>query len=219
MTYFILYIILIFCLIYLVTKRSKESFDMENYISLEKYPELKILEDNYLVILEELNEILKNKLWTNYDELHKKDIFRKNDLKKIMLEMSKSESKVEETTKQPKWKMFGLLFNKSPIELNSIHCPKTIELLKSIPYIFNAGFSCLEPNKSTDIHSDDNNIFYRYQLPLIVPEGNTGFKVNDSIINYKINEPFIFDDCKLHQAWNYTDKIRVVLICDINRKI
>jgi len=110
-----------------------------------------------------------------------------------------------------------LLFNKQPVSENL--CPKTIELLKSIPCIINAGFSCLEPNKRTDAHSDDNDIYYRYQLPLIVPKGNTGFKVNNTSINYELGKPFIFDDCMSHQAWNDTNEIRVVLICDIDRKI
>ena len=219
MYYFIIYIILILCLIYFSLTKNQESFTLNDFIPLSNYPDLEILKTNHSVILEELEGILKNRDWTNYDEIHKKDIFRRFSLEQIMQEMAESESKVEEITKEPKWKMFGLLFNKQSIELNEKHCPKTIALLKSIPCISNAGFSCLEPNKSTDVHSDYNHNFYRYQLPLIIPKGNTGFKVNDSIINYKVNEPFIFDDCNAHQAWNYTDKIRVVLICDIDRKI
>lgn len=221
MNYFIIYILLILsllCLIcFIIKKNNKETFITNDLIPLKKYPELDILKENSDIILEELNFILENHFWTNYDELHGKDVFRKNDVNYILSEMTKSESKVEEKTKNPKWKMFGLLFNKQEIKLNEKHCPKTISLLKSIPSVINAGFSCLEPNKTTDTHSDDNDKFYRFQLPLIVPKGDTGFKVNDIVINYKINEPFIFDDCMPHSGWNYTDKIRVVLICDIAR--
>jgi hypothetical protein len=216
---FIIIIIIIFSLYYLFIKNNNDTIILNDFILLSNYPELKILTDNSSVILEELNFIIKNGLWSNYDDLHGKDVFRNNNLDYVLSEMTKSESKVEENTKNPKWKMFGILFNKQSINLNWDYCPKTVSLLKSIPYIINAGFSCLEPNKSTDEHSDNNEFFYRYQLPLIVPEGNTGFKVNTSVIKYKINEPFIFDDCMTHMAWNYTNKIRVVLICDIDKKL
>ena len=218
MYYFIIYIILIFCIIYHIKNNGIKNPLSENFIALNKYPELDILGGNYEIICSELNYILENGFWSNYDDLHKKDIFRNNDLKTVINELTKSESKVNTKTKEPKWKVFGLIFNKNTLESNEQFCPKTIKLLKSIPCIINAGFSCLEPNKSTDVHSDDNKDFFRYQLPLIIPEGNTGFKVNDESIKYKVNQPFIFDDCNDHQAWNYTNKIRVVLICDIERK-
>ncbi len=203
---------------YYKIKSNTNSIVHENFVSLSKYPELDILKQNHKIILDELNYILENGLWSNYDDLHKKDIFKNNDINTIVNELSKSESKVNIKTENPQWKVFGLLFNSNALESNEKLCPNSVNLLKSIPCIINAGFSCLEPNKSTDVHSDDNEDLFRYQLPLIVPKGDTGFKVNDSIINYKINEPFIFDDCNDHQAWNYTDKIRVVLICDIKRK-
>ncbi len=219
MLYFIIFIMTLSLSLLLISKNNIEQnyiFE-EDFISLNNYPELNILNDNYKIILEELNYILENGLWANYDDLHGKDIFRKGNMEYVLSEMKNSETKVEKNTKNPKWKMFGLLFNKQSINENL--CPKTIELLKSIPCVINAGFSCLEPNKRTDVHSDDNDIYYRYQLPLIVPKGNTGFKVNNTSINYELGKPFIFDDCMSHQAWNDTNEIRVVLICDIDRKI
>jgi aspartyl/asparaginyl beta-hydroxylase (cupin superfamily) len=203
---------------YYIKNPDAEKISEDNFISLNKYPELDILKVNHGIICQELNHILEKGLWSNYDDLHKKDIFRNNDMKGIMNELTKSESKVNAETTEPKWKVFGLIFNKNALESNEKFCPNTIQLLKSIPCIINAGFSCLEPNKSTDVHSDNNEGFFRYQLPLIIPKGDTGFKVNNESIKYEINEPFIFDDCNEHQAWNYTNKIRVVLICDIERK-
>ena len=218
MYHFIIFIILFFCIVYCIQNTNVNNKFSENFITLDKYSEMDILKKNHEVICSEINHILEKGYWSNYDDLHKKDIFRNKDLKTIVNELTKSESKVDEETKEPKWKVFGLIFNKNVLETNEKLCPKTIQLLKSIPCVINAGFSCLEPNKSTDLHSDDNEDFYRYQLPLIIPEGDTGFKVNGESIKYKINEPFIFDDCNDHQAWNYTNKIRVVLICDIERK-
>jgi hypothetical protein len=219
MKYFIIYVILILVLLYCIIFYKKQNMIISNFIPLSEYPELEILKSNHKVILQELNNILENGFWSNYDDLHKKDIFRNGDLNSVVEHLKKSESKVNKETNEPKWKMFGLIFNKNTIEVNEKLCPKTTQLLKDIPCIINAGFSCLESNKSTDIHSDNNEEFYRYQLPLIIPKGDTGFKVNNETIKYKVNESFIFDDSNMHQAWNNTDKIRVVLICDIAKKI
>jgi len=218
MLHFIIFILIISLFLLVHTKnKNEENNELEDFISLKNYPELNILNENYKIIIDELNYILDKGFWANYDDLHGKDIFRKGNMEYVLSEMKKSETKVEKITNNPKWKMYGLLFNKNSVNENS--CPKTIKLLKSIPYIINAGFSCLEPNKQTDLHSDDNDKYYRYQLPLIVPKGNTGFKLNNSVINYELGKPFIFDDSNKHQAWNNTNEIRVVLICDIDKKI
>lgn len=218
MYYCTIYIILFLCIIYCIKYINIKNLPSDNFIALNKYSELDILKKNHEIICSELNNILEKGFWSNYDDLHKKDIFRNNNIKSVINELTKSESKVDTETKEPKWKLFGLIFNKNILETNEKLCPKTIQLLKSIPCIINAGFSCLEPDKSTDVHSDNNKDLFRYQLPLIIPEGDTGFKVNNESIKYKVNDPFIFDDCNDHQAWNYTNKIRVVLICDIERK-
>jgi hypothetical protein len=189
-----------------------------NFISLSTYPEMNILVENYSKILRELEYVLENSLWTRYDILHKKNIFQKSDNKTIQQELKNNISKINKNTTQPEWKIYGLLLNKERIKEHTKICPFTTQLLESIPYVINAGFSCLEAGKITDYHSDDNINFYRYQLPLIVPYGDTKFRSIDEIIKYEPNKPFIFDDSKMHQAWNLTDKIRIVLIIDILKK-
>ncbi|AYV79889.1 MAG: hypothetical protein Gaeavirus1_26 [Gaeavirus sp.] len=210
--YIIIFAILILCVMY----HTATTDDITGIIPLSKYPEMNLLKNNYDIILRELNHILTTGLWSNYDDLHKKDIFRNNNIEYVSKQLNEDVSKVDNKTNEPKWKIFGLIFNKHI--KNDNQCPKTIELLKSIPCIINAGFSCLEAGKATDVHTDDNKNYYRYQLPIIIPKGNTGFKVSDITIDYKTNEPFIFDDSYPHQAWNYTNEIRVVLICDIMHK-
>jgi hypothetical protein len=197
-----LFCLILFCLILVCSFLYFYKTNNIAIIKIHKYNDLKILEDNYEIILQELNYILDNGLWTNYDELHNKDIFKNNDFDEITKKLNKSKSKISKTTNKPKWKIFGLLFNKNTIEINEKLCPKTCKLLKNIPCIINAGFSCLEPNKTTEPHSDNNINFYRYQLPLIIPNGDTGFRINNEIIKYKINQPFIFND-SIHSSMKH----------------
>jgi len=204
----LIFLFIISTVIYFICNTKKPT----NFISLQKYPEMDILVQNHDIILSELNYVLKNSLWTNYDNLHKKNIFQESTNEEIQLKLQNSISKISTNTSTPSWKIYGLLLNKEEIENN---CSITKQLLQSIPYVINAGFSCLEAGKITDYHSDNNLNYYRYQLPLIVPDGDAKFRLVNEIIEYVPNEPFIFDDSKLHQAWNLTNGIRIVLIVDI----
>ena len=51
-------------------------------------------------------------------------------------------------------------------------------------------------------------------LPLIVPEG-CGFRVGNETRQWVPGKAWVFDDTLEHEAWNDSDKLRVVLIFDI----
>jgi len=236
-------LIIIFCVIKIFTYNPSQnpspspsqissqspSPNLEQFIQLSSYPELQVLTDNIGEIKSELDNLISNGLWTNYGKIHHKDIFTNNNIDNVINELNKHTSKINiysdthsntnsDTQLNPEWKIYSLIYNKQLIKENASQCPKTIKLIEQIPYVINAGFSCLEPGAITDYHSDDNKTFYRYQLPLIVPNGDTQFKLIDNIIPFEYGKPFIFDDCKKHQAWNKTNHIRIVLILDILRK-
>ena len=90
MYYFIVYIMVLVVLIYYTFSYKQENMTISNFIPLSKYPELEILKKNHKVILKELNNILKNGNWSNYDDLHKKDIFRNGNLNSVMEHLVKS---------------------------------------------------------------------------------------------------------------------------------
>ena len=180
-------------------------------IPFDSYPELYTIFKNKHLIINELNNIIKSTKWILYDDLHHKSLFKKNDINEIFTKLRSKETTLN-SSNNPTWKLYGLLFNK---HVYNEDCPETIKMLLNIPYVINAGFSCLEAGKATDYHTDNNDEFYRVQFPLIIPKGNCKFKINNEIIDW--SEPFIFDDNCLHQAWNITDKNRFVLILDILR--
>ena len=51
-------------------------------------------------------------------------------------------------------------------------------------------------------------------LPLIVPE-DCGFRVGNDTRQWVPGKAWVFDDTIEHEAWNDSDKLRVVLIFDI----
>jgi aspartyl/asparaginyl beta-hydroxylase (cupin superfamily) len=51
-------------------------------------------------------------------------------------------------------------------------------------------------------------------LALVIPPG-CGFRVGGETRPWREGEAWIFDDTIEHEAWNDSDELRVILICDI----
>jgi beta-hydroxylase len=95
-------------------------------------------------------------------------------------------------------------------------CPKTAELVYSIPEIISCDFSFLEPNTHILPHKGYTKMVLRCHLPLIVPSGEKcAIRVGEETHVWKEGELVIFDDSFEHEAWNKSDEKRVVLMFDI----
>lgn len=118
------------------------------------------------------------------------------------------------------WTAIHLLQNGDRIETNAKHCPKTLAAIAEMdqPHVPgaspNAMFSLLAPRTRIPPHTGVANTRLVCHLPLIVPP-NCGFRVGDTIREWRIGEAFVFDDTIEHEAWNDSDELRVVLIIDV----
>ncbi len=148
-----------------------------------------------------------------YDKISNTPIFSKMSRDEIITRMKKNSCKIN--VGKPSWKIFGLVLQGGNIDENVQLCPKTMYILKRCKGIVNVGFSCLEPNVITALHHDFNHDILRCHIPITIPIGDTAIQINNKKYKWNMNEYFIFDDTYDHQAWNYTNKIRVVLIIDI----
>ena len=101
--------------------------------------------------------------------------------------------------------------------------PKTVALLKQIPGLRTAGFSRLGPYTALKYHrgwASLSNHVLRCHLPVKVPEGEIlcGVVVNDVFQFHREGEWIVFDDSKLHKAFNFhPSEDRIVLLLDIQR--
>ena len=75
-------------------------------------------------------------------------------------------------------------------------------------------FSLLAPHTHIPAHTGVANTRLVCHLPLIVPPG-CRFRVGESVREWREGEAFVFDDTIEHEAWNDSDKLRVVLILDL----
>jgi aspartyl/asparaginyl beta-hydroxylase (cupin superfamily) len=77
-----------------------------------------------------------------------------------------------------------------------------------------AMFSLLKPRTRIPPHTGVTNVRLVTHLALIIPEG-CGFRVGNETRQWLPGRAWVFDDTIEHEAWNDSDKLRVVLIFDI----
>lgn len=124
-------------------------------------------------------------------------------------------------TTDNKWKVFSLYLFGQRVEENCKKCPKTVALLQAIPELKSAMFSVLAAHKHIPTHRGFYNGLLRYHLGIQVPlnDKQCGIKVDNDVEYWAEGKGFIFDDTIKHEAWNYTDDTRVVLVIDVERPL
>lgn len=102
---------------------------------------------------------------------------------------------------------------------NMKKCPETMKLLHKIPGIISASISILEANVAIKAHRGDTNAIIRCHLPLKVPAPlpECGFKVKYDERSWEVGKLLLFNDSARHEAWNFTNERRYVLLFDVIR--
>jgi len=193
----------------------------QNFYKVSNFPYLTIFQANYKKIREELDEIIKEE--ENYKNSLKNDNSNdKNSEKHPLFFEPWIEKDLYEESRPDGWDVAPLLIGGNYIEKKCKRAPFLFEIIKSIPQLVSASYSCLKPgthivpHKGYDEYSEE---ILRYHMGLIIPKGDLGIRVNTEIKVWKEGEAFIFDDFLTHEAWNFTNEYRYVLICDFDSKI
>ncbi len=116
----------------------------------------------------------------------------------------------------PGWKTFLLKGYGLESAQNIALCPQTWRILKKVPGLKTAMFSIFERGKHLPPHRGPYNGLLRLHLGLIVPEprDQVAIRVGTRVCHWEEGRALIFDDAYEHEAWNNTDKVRVVLFVD-----
>lgn len=124
-------------------------------------------------------------------------------------------------TTDDKWKTYFLYGFGYKAEQNCARCPQTTKLIEQIPGMKTAFFSILAPGKHIPEHRGLYKGFIRYHLGVKIPKPITqcGIKVDGETRHWEEGKSLLFDDTYLHEAWNTSDEIRVVLFMDILRPL
>ncbi len=125
-----------------------------------------------------------------------------------------------ELNNSPRWSAFHLYKLGTRVEENASRCPTTMKLLEGAPQPDQPGrtpasmFSLLKPRTRIPPHTGVTNVRLVTHVPLIIP-ADCGFRVGNDTRQWIPGKAWVFDDTIEHEAWNMSDKLRVVLIFDI----
>ena len=125
-----------------------------------------------------------------------------------------------ELNHSPRWSAFHLYKLGKVIEENALKAPRTVQALTNVPQPDQPGrtpaalFSLLKPKTRIPPHTGVTNVRLVTHLALIIPEG-CAFRVGNETRHWTPGQAWVFDDTIEHEAWNDSDKLRVVLIFDV----
>lgn len=124
-------------------------------------------------------------------------------------------------TQDDRWKVFLLYGYGARADENCRRCPRTAEIVESIPGMTTAMFSVLLPHKHIPPHTGPWKGVLRYHLALRTPadENAARIRVGSSIQHWRDGRSMIFDDTFEHEVWNDSDETRVVLFVDVIRDL
>lgn len=119
-----------------------------------------------------------------------------------------------------RWSVFYLWRDGKPVAEHLQRCPRTAQLLQSLPLLDIAGyapavfFSILDAKSHIPAHTGVTNTRVIVHLPLIVPP-SCRFRVGSTTREWRPGEAWVFDDTIEHEAWNDSDVPRAILILDV----
>ena len=166
----------------------------------EVFPEHITLENNWLVIKDEIEEIIKKT--SSLPKFHEVDDGQ---------EYISANGGIS-------WSMFNVktygFWHKENIKL----CPKTVEILRPLKNVSSIYFSILSPGKHIPAHNGPYKGILRYQLAISVPkEGRCQIFVDNKPYSWTEGKGVLFDDTYIHEVKNETKEERIALLLDVRR--
>ena len=118
------------------------------------------------------------------------------------------------------WKRFYLKWYDAPLPSAQALCPKTVELVQSIPTINGAMFAMLPAGGDLGRHRDPFAGSLRYHLGLVTPNSDKcRIFVDGEAYSWRDGEAVMFDETFIHWAENRTEVDRLILFCDVERPL
>jgi beta-hydroxylase len=168
-------------------------------LNVDEHPELLVLRANWRMIRDEARE------------LHERGDIRPAD---------KHDDIAFNTFFERGWRRFYLKWYDEFLPSAEALCPKTVELVRSLPNINAAMFTVLPPGATLGAHRDPFAGSLRYHLGLVTPNSYACWiLVDGEPYSWRDGEDVLFDETYVHTAHNGTDVTRIILFCDYTRPL
>ena len=176
-----------------------------------EYQFLKLLEDGWKDVLEELENLLYNEAESG---------------KSYFSPWS------DENAYEGNWDIFNLYDFGTKLKSNCSFCPKTTALVEQVPNLKSASFSGLATDTYIKPRVSYSNEVMRCNLGLVCPPRssnglsrehpmpliNCGMRVGDVIHTWRPGKAFVFNPSEEHEAFNYGDRTRFILVVDFKKE-
>jgi aspartyl/asparaginyl beta-hydroxylase (cupin superfamily) len=157
--------------------------------------------------------------WTKDFQVHFDEIEKELDnyLKKNNLESYFNTSMVNN---HEVWKTFSLISWDIEFFKRKKEFPVLMSIVTKYPEILSVSFNLLEANGKIIPHCGDTNGIYRCHFGMEIPDElpHCGFRVRDDFRSWKKGEWLIFMDAYNHEAFNTSQKKRIILVIDVLRE-
>jgi beta-hydroxylase len=172
---------------------------MKPYQDADRFPEVKLLRDNWQAIAAEANALYEGGDIRPYTALNDVGFY---------------------SFAKRGWTRFYLnWYGHIPASAERL-CPKTLELLRQVPSVRAAMFAVLPPGGKLTQHRDPYAGSVRYHLGLSTPNDDRCHILVDGIpYSWRDGEGVLFDETYIHWAFNKTERHRIILFCDIERPL
>ena len=171
----------------------------EPFIDMGRFPELAPLQDNWRTIRDEAMKLFDEghiRAAATYNDLGFNSFFRRG------------------------WKRFYLKWYDAPLPSAQALCPKTVELVQSIPTVNGAMFAMLPAGGDLGRHRDPFAGSLRFHMGLATPNSDKcRIVVDGQSYSWRDGEAVMFDETFIHWAENRTDVDRLILFCDVERPL
>lgn len=164
------------------------------FYSVDRFPQLKVFEDNFEAIQKELLAVMRKQASQETTWLQERPEL------------------VETVTNG--WKSFVMRFFTMNYLANLKACPTIQRIVETTPGLVTVEFSLLSADTHILPHTGFTNKVWRAHLGLIIPKGDVGIRVEDTIQGWEEGKVIVFDDSKEHETWNKTNEDRIVLMFD-----
>jgi beta-hydroxylase len=116
------------------------------------------------------------------------------------------------------WDVVGLRYQGGDVKKNHKKFPTLSKIVKKYSNITElAGYSLLKAGAVIGVHRDSREMVTCH-LGIDVPEGDCMFRVGKIYKKWENGKTHMFYSYDLHEAWNKTDKDRIILIFDLRKK-
>lgn len=183
------------------------------WLDPSRFPFCRTLEAGFPTILEELERLIALKVWSVWGAAHYARRIERMSIDDIRAALESQQTRIGED-QDPGWRVFALTLMGRPFERNCALCPRTADVLKAIPGLTTAAFTCMEAGYRTPAHTGTFPV-YRSHLGLIVPEGDCALSVDGEPRRWEPGRVLMFDDRHVHEAWNLAAAHRYILIVDV----